>query len=73
MYFRGYETMMRFALLLLDTKKDVSSNLTRKGNTIFTRFDVQPVFKNKSNMTLDYFENKNLYFVRVTGGTKRLM
>jgi hypothetical protein len=73
MYFRGYETMMRFALLLLDTKKDISSNLTRKGNAIFTRFDVQPVFKNKNNMTLDYFENKNLYFVRVSGGAKRLM
>ena len=73
MYFRGYETMMRFALLLLDTKKDVSSNLTRKGNAIFTRFDVQPVFKDKRAMTLDYFENKNLYFVRVSGGAKRLM
>ena len=73
LYFRGYETMMRFALLLLDTKKDVSSNLTRKGNAIFTRFDVQPVFKDKRAMTLDYLENKNLYFVRVSGGAKRLM
>jgi ABC-type branched-subunit amino acid transport system substrate-binding protein len=73
MYFRGYETMMRFALLLLDTKKDVASELTRKGNAIFTRFDIQPVFKDKKAMTLDYFENKNVYFVRVSGGTKRLM
>lgn len=73
MYFRGYETMMRFALLLLDTNKDVSSNLTRKGNFVFTRFDIQPVFKDKKNMTLDYFENKNLYFIRVSGGAKRLM
>ena len=73
MYFRGYETMMRFALLLLDTKKDVASELTRKGNAIFTRFDIQPVFKDKKAMVLDYFENKNVYFVRVSGGTKRLM
>ncbi|HZH67304.1 MAG TPA: ABC transporter substrate-binding protein [Flavisolibacter sp.] len=73
MYFRGYETMMRFALLLLDTNKDVASNLTRKGNAIFTKFDIQPVFKDKKNMTLDYFENKNLYFIRVSGGAKRLM
>lgn len=73
MYFRGYESMMRFGLLLLDGPKDVSSNLTRKGNVVFTRFDIQPVFKDKKNMTLEYFENKNLYFVRVTGGTKRLM
>lgn len=73
MFFRGYESMMRFGLLLLDTKKDVASELTRKGNTIFTRFDIQPVFKNKQAMTLDYFENKNVYFVRVSGATKRLM
>jgi ABC-type branched-subunit amino acid transport system substrate-binding protein len=73
MFFRGYESMMRFALLLLDTKKDVASELTRKGNAIFTRFDIQPVFKNKQTMTLDYFENKNVYFVRVSNGAKRLM
>lgn len=72
-FFRGFETTMRFALLLLDTKKDVASNLTQKGNLIFTRFDIQPVFKDKRNMTLDYFENKNVYFVRVNGGYKRLM
>ena len=73
MYFRGYETVLRFALLLLDTNKDFASNLTRKGNIVFTRFDIQPVFKDKKAMTLDYFENKNVYFVRVSGGTKRLM
>jgi ABC-type branched-subunit amino acid transport system substrate-binding protein len=73
MFFRGYESMMRFALLLLDTKKDVASELTRKGNIVFTRFDIQPVFRNKQAMTLDYFENKNVYFVRVSNGAKRLM
>jgi ABC-type branched-subunit amino acid transport system substrate-binding protein len=73
MYFRGYESVLRFALLLLETNKDVASNLTRKGNVVFTRFDIQPVFKNKQTMTLDYFENKNVYFVRVSNGAKRLM
>src|SRR5829696_3120098 len=70
MFFRGYESMMRFALLLLDTKNDIASELTRKGNAIFTRFDIQPVFKDKKAMTLDYFENKNVYFVRVSNGAK---
>ncbi|HYH15210.1 MAG TPA: ABC transporter substrate-binding protein [Flavisolibacter sp.] len=70
MYYRGYETALRFALLLLDTKQDMASNLTRKGNYIFTQFDIQPVFLNKQNMTLDYFENKKLYFVKVYNGTK---
>ncbi|MBD0331882.1 MAG: amino acid ABC transporter substrate-binding protein [Chitinophagaceae bacterium] len=70
MFYRGYEVMLRFALLLLDTKKDVASNLTRKGNYIFTNFDIQPVFLNRKNMTLDYFENKRLYFIRVWNGVK---
>lgn len=68
MFFRGYETTLRFALLLLDTNKDMASNLSRKGNYIFTNFDIQPVFLNKQNMTLDYFENKKLYFVKTFNG-----
>lgn len=73
MFYRGYETTLRFALLLLDTKKDVASNLTRKGNYIFTNFDIQPVFLNKGNMALDYFENKKLYFVKIMNGVKTVM
>jgi ABC-type branched-subunit amino acid transport system substrate-binding protein len=73
MFFRGYETVLRFALLLLDTKKDVVSNLTRKGNYIFTPFDIQPVFLDKNSMTLDYFENKYLYFIKYNNGSRSLV
>jgi ABC-type branched-subunit amino acid transport system substrate-binding protein len=73
LFFRGYETTMRFALLLLDTNRDVASSLTRKGNTIITQFDIQPVFKDKNSMTLDYFENKHLYFIKVFGGVKNII
>ena len=73
MFYRGYETVLRFALLLLDTKKDVASNLTRKGNYVFTQFDIQPVFINKATMTLDYFENKKLYFIKYTNGVRSVV
>jgi hypothetical protein len=73
LYFRGYETMLRFSLLLLDTKKDVASNLSRKGNNVFTQFDIQPVFLNKSNMTLDYFENKKLYYIKYVNGVRAVV
>jgi len=73
MFYRGYESTLRFAMLLLDTKQDIASNLTRKGNTVFTQFDIQPVFKDGNNMTLDYFENKKLYFIRVVGGVKNVV
>lgn len=72
MFYRGYETVLRFALLLLDSKKDMASNLSRRGNTIFTPFDIQPVFLDKKKMELDYFENKKLYFIRVANGIKNV-
>ena len=72
-FYRGYETMLRFSLLLLDTKKDMASNLSRKGNTVLTQFDIQPVFKDKTSMTLDYFENKHLYFIKAFGGVKNII
>lgn len=72
-FFRGYETVLRFGQMLVDTRADLASSLTTKGLPVFTRFDIQPVFKDKRSMVLDFFENKNLYFVRVTGGNKRLM
>jgi hypothetical protein len=46
--------------------------LSRKGNYIFTQFDIQPVFLKGQNQTLDYFENKKLYFVRVSNGVKSI-
>ncbi|TCZ70578.1 ABC transporter substrate-binding protein [Flaviaesturariibacter aridisoli] len=73
LYFRGYETTLRFALLLLDTRGDAASNLSRKGNNVFTQFDVQPVFLNHKEPTLDYFENKHLYLVKVTNGTRSVL
>lgn len=73
LFFRGYESTLRFALLLLDTKKDIASNLSRKGNFVFTPFDIQPVFKDKAKMSLDYFENKHLYFVKVFGSVKNVL
>ncbi|HEX6332934.1 MAG TPA: hypothetical protein VFZ78_01840 [Flavisolibacter sp.] len=73
MFFRGYETVLRFALLLLDTKDDVASNLSRKGNTVFTQFNIQPILRSGSDMNLDYFENKHLYFVKIFGGVKNLI
>lgn len=73
LFFRGYETTLRFALLLLDADKDVASNLSRKGNIVFTQFDIQPVFKDQAKLNLDYFENKHLYFVKTFGTVKNVL
>lgn len=68
MVMRGYETTWRFANLLLKYPNDLSSNITRKEFNIFREFDIQPVLSNKETMTLDYFENKKLYFLKWMNG-----
>lgn len=63
MVFRGYEVTWKFAKLLMQYGKDLASNLTSKQNKVFTEYDIQPVL-NRSTMTLEYFENKKLYFLK---------
>lgn len=70
MVFRGYETTWRYAKMLLQYNKDISSNLSAKQPKLFTDFDIQPVL-NKQTMTLDYFENKKLYFLKWQDGVIR--
>jgi hypothetical protein len=70
LFYRGYETMLRFALLLLDSKTEVATSLGRKGNYVFTNFDIQPVFLDRSNLSIDFYENRNLYFIRHQNGVK---
>ena len=67
MVFRGYEVTWKYARLLMQYGKDIASNLGNKQIKVFTDFDIQPVL-NKQNMTLDYFENKKLYFLKCQDG-----
>jgi len=67
MVFRGYEVTWKFAKLLLKHSKDLASNLGSKQDKVFTDFDIQPVL-NKKTLTLDYFENKKLYFLKWQDG-----
>ena len=67
MVFRGYEVTWKYARLLMEFGKDLASNLSNKKHKLFTDFDVQPVL-NKQTMTLEYFENKKLYFLKWQDG-----
>lgn len=67
MVFRGYEVTWKFAKLLGQYGKDLSSNLGNKQHKVFTDFDIQPSL-GSPNMTLDYFENKKLYFLKWQSG-----
>lgn len=67
MVFRGYEVTWKYAKLLMQYGRDLASNLSNKLHKVFTDFDIQPVL-NRQNMTLDYFENKKLYFLKWQDG-----
>ena len=70
MVYRGYEVMWKYSKLLAKYKTDLASNLTDKNNKVFTDFDIQPVL-NKGTMTMEYFENKKLYFIKWQDGVIR--
>ena len=68
MVMRGYEAAWRFGKLLLKYGSDLPSNLSRREFNVFRDFDIQPVMLNPQNLTLDYFENKKLYFLKLQNG-----
>jgi len=68
MVYRGYETMYRFGKLLMLYGSNLNSSIGEKKFTVFNDFDIQPIFTNKQTPTLDYFENKKLYFVKKVNG-----
>jgi hypothetical protein len=68
MIFRGYETILRFGRMVQHYGMNLSGSLGEKKYKVFDDFDIQPVFLNKQNMTLDYFENKKLYFIKKVDG-----
>jgi hypothetical protein len=68
MFFRGYECTWRFGKLLLLHGKMLSGSIGEKKFKVFNDFEILPVFLNRQTMTLDYFENKKLYFIRKIDG-----
>lgn len=67
MVFRGYEVTWKLSKLLMHYGKDLSSNLASKQYQVFTEYDIQPVISRQTN-TLEYFENKKLYFIKWQDG-----
>jgi len=68
MVFRGFETTYHFAKLLHQHGSNLSSSIGEKKYEVFDAFDIEPVFLNKQNIVIDYFENKKLYFIKKVDG-----
>ncbi len=68
MVFRGYESVYRFGHLLCLYGRDLGGSIGEKKFKVFNDFNIEPVFLNRQSMTLDYFENKKLYFIHNMDG-----
>ncbi|HVS97363.1 MAG TPA: hypothetical protein VHE54_12800 [Puia sp.] len=68
MVFRGYECTYRFAKLLLLRGSALNGSIGERRFKVFDDFEILPVFLNRKTMTLDYFENKKLYFIHKLDG-----
>ena len=67
MVMRGYEATWHFSKMLLEYGKELPANLGHNAFNLFRELDIQPVI-NKQTSTLDYFENKKLFFVKWQDG-----
>lgn len=74
MVFKGFESTYRFVQLLSAYPNDLLSHLNDPAHKIFSDYNFRPVFIKKENKVPDYFENKNLYFIRIlNGGISRVL
>lgn len=67
MVYRGFETLFHFAKLLQAHGSNFASSVGETKYQVFTGFDIQPVLNSKT-MTLDYFENQKIAFVKKVAG-----
>ncbi len=67
--YKGFETTLQFAKLLSKYPNDLTSHLNDYPFKIFSDFKFKPVFLKKNSTVPDYFENKNLYFIKMMNGT----
>lgn len=72
MAFKGFECMLRFTKLLLKHDQFLINFLSEKSYKVFNDFDIR-VVKNKSTNTINYVENKKLYFIKKTDGNIKLI
>ncbi|HLY71934.1 MAG TPA: ABC transporter substrate-binding protein, partial [Puia sp.] len=66
--FRGYETVYHFGKLLTLYGNDLGKNIGERKFKVFNDYDIEPVLLSKQTPTIDYFENKKLYFIKKTDG-----
>jgi len=72
MVYRGYETILHFGQLLETHGGHLDGSIGERKYKVFNDFDIQPVFTYPTapgqELTLQYLENKKLYFIKKVNG-----
>ncbi len=68
MTYKGYEVTMQFIRLLQLYPNDLLSHLNDYNQKVFSDYRFKPVHQKKESTLPDYFENKNLYFLKMLNG-----
>jgi len=71
MALRGYESVWKYANLLLKYKDNIATQLASREFELFRELQIQPVFGKEKQ--LHYFENKKLYFLKWQDGILKLI
>ncbi|RYY68233.1 MAG: amino acid ABC transporter substrate-binding protein [Chitinophagaceae bacterium] len=69
MTYKGYETVFLFSKMLTRNPTDFMSHLNEQPYKIFSEYRFKPVFNDKDSEVPDYFENKNLYLIKILNGS----
>lgn len=72
MVLRGYEAVWRFSKLLLQYQDDIALHLESKEFALFRETDIQAVQSAGPSPTIQYYENKKLYYLKWQDGTLKL-
>jgi hypothetical protein len=67
--YKGFETAYQFTNLVSRYPINLINHLNDYAFRIFSDYHFKPVFLKKNTEVPDYFENKNLYFVKILNGS----
>ena len=69
MTYKGYEAVFVFSKLLSRYPDDFMNHLNEQPYKVFSEYRFKPVFNSKNAEVPDYFENKNLYLIKILNGS----
>lgn len=68
MAFKGFEMMYFFSRMIVNHKEDFMERVNNSSAMLFTKYKILPVFSKDKKNSINYYENKNLYFIKKLNG-----